>query len=179
MKRLLLTLTLVAATVAPALADPKGDLMNAMMKVARATSYHVQTTDKGKSIDMDMMPPTKMHIMMGSTMEMIKIDSEMYVKVQGTWRKFSIPGMDAMVNMYKGNIDKYTHAADDTVVTDIGMKVVDGAPLHGYTMKNAEAKTPVTIYIDGAGYPARMETDNGLVMLFSKFNAPMSIDAPI
>lgn len=179
MKRLLLVLALVAATRFPVLADSTTDLKNAMLNLAKATSYHVTATVKGHEVDADMMPPAKIHVT-ASGMEMIKIDSEMYLKMGGSWRKFAIPGMDQMTQMFTGQLESAKHPATDMIVTDLGPKIVDGVPLHGYSVRSkSDAHAASTMYIDGAGNIVRIEAPDGGVITISKFNAPMTIDAPV
>lgn len=179
MKRLLWTLALIAFSAAPALASPASDVQGAMIMLGTAKSYHVTFTAKGKTGDIDVVKPDKMHVVM-PPMEMVKIGDTSYMKMGGTWRKFTIPGMSEQItSMYEGAIHKVSSHADDVVVTDLGSKVVDGASLHAYVVKNKDAKEPTTVYIDGRGEPARLETADGTVVRFSKINDPIAIDAPI
>jgi hypothetical protein len=181
MKRLLFAVALIAATAVPALADPTNDLKNAMLNLAKATSYHMEADIKGKTVDVDMMPPGKLHMTMGSSMEMIKIDSDMYLKMGGSWRKFNIPGMDQMTQMFTSRIESASHPASDMTVVDLGPKVVDGVPLHGYNVKSkaGDKEFGSTMYVDGGGMLVRIETpDNGVIRI-SKFNQPIAIVAPI
>jgi hypothetical protein len=179
MKRLLFALALVAATAVPALADPTADLSHAMQNLGRATSYHIQFTAKGMSLDIDAMPPQKMH-MTGGPMEVVKIDNDTYVKMGETWRKFNIPGIEQMTGMYKTTIDAASHPTADMIVTDLGPKVVDGVPLHGYTWTDKEhPKASATFYLDGGGNISRIQPTEGGVIRITKINAPMTIVAPI
>jgi hypothetical protein len=180
MKRLLFALALFAFAAAPALADPKSDLMTALMQTAKQPSFHVTATDKGKTFDMDMALPDKMHMMMGP-MEMIKLGSTMYLKMNGTWRQMNMPGMDAMM----GNVANYVAYArgkynpDDTVVTDLGMKSPDGIPMHAYSVTNKGDHDPTMLYIDSSSRLARVDAADGAVVRFSKWGAIDPIVAPI
>ena len=179
MKRLLFALALVVATAVPALADPTADLRNAMINFGKLTSYHMEATAKGYSIEMDMMPPARMHVT-AAGMEAIKIDGDMYVKMGETWRKFNFPGIEQMANLYKGAIDAASHPRTDMVVDDLGPKVVDGVPLHGYSVTDKDhPKAGATLYLDGSGNIVRIVPAEGGMVKLSKFNAPMSIVAPI
>ena len=178
MKRLLCALALVVFAAAPAWADPKSDLASSMIQFSKATSFHMSATSRGKTVEVDMVKPGKVHIVV-APMEMIKIDNTMYVKMGGTWRQFTLPGMDRIADMYQGALDKSTHPTDDMVVVDLGMKTVEGATLHAYTIKNKGDTGPTTLYIDDKGFPARVETSDGSVVRFSNINGPIAINAPV
>jgi hypothetical protein len=177
MKRLLCALALVAFAAAPALADPKSDLVTAMLQFNKATSYHIAATGKGRTMEADMMLPSKMHVYVGP-MEMIKIDSTMWVKVNGSWQKLTMPGADQMTATLN-NAAAIAHTApDDLVVTDLGMKSPAGVPLHAYTVSNKAGNSPSTVYLDASGLLVRVESTDGTVVTFSKFNAVPPIDPP-
>jgi hypothetical protein len=179
MKRLLCALALVAVTTAPVLASPQSDVEGAMIGLGTAKSYHISVTGKGRTADIDMVKPGKMHLTAGP-MEMIKIDNTSYMKLNGTWQKFAIPGVsDQITSMYEGAIKNATSHPDELVVTDVGNTVVDGVPLHGYTVKTKNQATPFTTYLDSKGLPVRMDAADGTVIHFSKINEPIAIDAPM
>jgi outer membrane lipoprotein-sorting protein len=180
MKRLLCALALVAFSVAPALADPKSDVTGAMVTLESAKSYHVTVNSHGQTGDIDMVKPDKMHVVFGP-MEMIKIANTSYMKMNGSWQRFAIPGVsERLTGMYEGVLKNATSHVDDLIVTDLGNKVVDGVPLHGYTLKNKDSTVaPSTVYLDGKGMPVRMDTNENTVVHFSKINEPIAIDAPM
>ena len=96
MKRLLCALALVVFAATPALADPKSDLLAAMGHFAKATTFHMSVTGRGRTMNGDFALPTKMHII-SPQFEMIKIDTTTWVKLKGTWQKFALPGTDHML----------------------------------------------------------------------------------
>ena len=66
MKRLLCALALVVRLRSrAALADPKSDLVTAMLQFSKATSYHIAAAGKGRTMEADMMLPSKMHVYAG------------------------------------------------------------------------------------------------------------------
>jgi hypothetical protein len=178
MRRFLSALALVAFAAAPALADPKSDLMAAMGQFAKSTSYHVSASGKGTGMEADMMLPSKMHITAGP-MEMIKIDATTWVKLNGKWQKFAFPGMDQMTAGLTGAVATARSAPDDMVVTDLGMKSPEGTPLHAYAITNKAGKSPSTLFIDGSGRLVRVEGTDGMVVKFSKFNDVAPIEPPL
>ena len=179
MKRMLCALALIAFSAAPALASPQSDVQGAMMTLGSAKSYHINFSSHGKTGDIDIVKPDKMHMIV-SPMEMIKIGNASYMKLGGSWRKFEIPGVSEQITgMYEGAIRNATSHADQLIVVDLGNKVVDGIPMHAYSLKNKETNEPSTVYLDSKGEPVRMETVHSTVIKFSKFNEPIAIDAPL
>jgi hypothetical protein len=173
MRRFLCALALVAFGAAPALADPKSDLMAAMAQFGKASSYHITALAKGRTMEADMALPAKMHIYSGP-MEMIKIDQIVWVKAGSNWQKINmaaLPGADQITNAFNGAIATAHSAADDVTVTDLGMKSPEGAPLHAYTVTNKAGKSPSTVFLDAGGALVRVENTDGTVVKFSRFNA--------
>ena len=179
MKRLLCALALVAFGASPALADPKSDVMAAIVGFAKASSYHVSVIAKRGGIEGDMALPSKMHII-SPQFEMIKIDATTWMKIGGQWRQLNMPGMEQMMGGMSGLIDTARGKADDMVVTDLGMKVPSGGggPLHAYSVTNKAGKSPSTIFLDG-GTLTEIDGSDGTALKFSKFNVPVDISPPM
>ena len=179
MKRLLCALALVAFGAAPALADPKSDLMASMIGLGKASSYHVSVISKRGSIEGDIALPSKMHIT-SPQFEMIKIDQTTWVKIGGQWRQFALPGMEQITAGITGAIETARGKQDDLVVTDLGMKVPagGGGPMHAYSMTNKAGKSPATAFVDG-GTLTEIDNADGTAMKFSKFNVPVDISPPM
>jgi hypothetical protein len=178
MKRVLCALALVAFGAAPALADPKSDVLAAMIGFAKASSYHISVIGKSGAIEGDMALPAKMHIM-SPQFEMIKIDSTTWVKVSGGWRQFNMPGMEQMTAGLNEAIATARGKEDDLVVTDLGMKLPGGGgrPLHAYSVTNKAGKSPSTVFLD-RGTLVEVDGSDGTAVKFSKFNAPVEISPP-
>ncbi len=182
MKHLVAIVALVIASALPALADPQSDVVNAMTAFGKLTSYHIDATaGKDRSMSADVVNPGRMHVTAGPA-EMIQIDGTTYVKFGGSWRQFAIPGMERIFSPVTYTQKLAAHKADVTV-TDLGTKVVAGAPLHAYLVKSGSVDRPATVYLDGTGALTRVETVDGTgnldVITFSNFNGPISIVAPI
>jgi hypothetical protein len=180
MKRLLVALALavtVAAAAVPASADPTADVRGAMIAFAKATSYHVSATAEGRDIEADFLPPSRAHFI-AAPIEVITIDGTTWVKLGGGWRQFAVPGMDRITGFVQGTIDTMRNPPDDMVVTDLGPKSVDGAALHAYGVTTKSAAGTTTVYIDRSGLLARIDTNDGSTVRFSKFNAPLTIAPP-
>ena len=182
MKRLpfALPLVLVLSAVVPALADPTNDVKNAFVKLATASSYHVQIEAHGKTLEGDVAPPDKSHFVM-PPMEMIMLGKTTYVKINGSWMQFAVPGVDKMFAGYQ-QVTSMAKTPENVSVTDLGMKSPDGAPLHAYSIKNTDSSTPAIVYVDGSGSAVRVDetSANGTsIIRFSNFNVPVNIVAPI
>jgi len=177
MKRLLCLISLLAFTAGAALADATSDVRTAMLAFAKLTSYHMSIESHGRSIEVDTIPPSKVHVVM-TPFEMIKIDQTTWMKTNGTWQKLTMPGMDRVGMMYQGAVDSVAHPPSDLVVTDLGPKTVDGAPLHAYKITNKAGESPSTVYLDASGTFVRVESADGGVVRFSKFNARLTIAPP-
>jgi hypothetical protein len=180
MRRMLCALILVAFAAAPALADPKSDLMAAMLQFGKMTSYHITATDRGSTIEADMALPAKMHVTMGPV-EMIKIDSTTWVKMNGSWRQFAFPGMEQLTSSITNAVGYASgkYGSGDMIVTDLGMKSPEGVPLHAYTVTDKAGRSPATLYLDSASKLVRVDTPDGGVVRFSKFDAIDPIVPPV
>ncbi len=179
MKRFLCALALFAFAAAPALADPKSDLMGAMINLQKAGSYHMTISAKNnQKIEIDMALPAKMH-MIGPQMEAIKIDNTMWLKIGGQWRQMNIPQVETMTASLTGPMEMAKGQADDLIVTDLGMKTPSSGapPMHAYSMTNKAGKSPSTVFLDG-GIVKEIDTSDGTSMVVSKIGAPVDISPP-
>jgi len=178
LKRTLSAIVLFALAAAPALADPKADLMAAMVGFAKATSYHMTVSGRGRpGMEADIEAPGKMH-MVSPQFEFIKIDSTTWVKMNGAWQKFQVPGMDAMMGGVT-NVINMAHEPDQVTVIDLGPKSpgTGGPPLHAYQVTNEAGKSPATMFVDG-GRLIEVDNADGTSVKFSNFNAPVDIEPP-
>jgi hypothetical protein len=182
MNRLLAIVALVALSAAPALADPTNDVKNAMIGLANASSYHISATAAGHAMEGDFVKPGKMHLTAGP-FEMIVIDKTTYVKMQGAWHQFTFPGMDRVMAPLS-HAQNFLKSHDDITVTDLGPKVVGGATLHAYGVKNStNSDRPITVYLDSSGTLVRIDVadndGNTSTINFSNMNGPITIDPPV
>jgi hypothetical protein len=179
MKRFLCALALFAFAAAPALADPKSDIIAAMINLQKAGTYHMTINAKNnQKMEADMALPAKMH-MYSPQMEMIKIDNTMWVKIGGQWRQMNIPNVETMTASMTGPMEMARGQADDLVVTDLGMKTPNsgGPPLHAYSMTNKAGKSPATVFLDG-GIVREIDSNDGTSMVISKIGVPVDISPP-
>jgi hypothetical protein len=181
MRRLFIAAAIVIASASGALAAPADEVGKALVNLGTATSYHMAIeSSRGQKMDIDVVRPDKMHMMMPQA-EMIMVAGGTYVKVNGNWMKLPRP-MPQMQSAAVGYVQTLGNAKpSDVVVEDLGTKSVDGANYHAYKVTPKDGK-PANVYVDGAGLVTRMDvTDQSgtSIVRFSKFNAPISIDAPL
>jgi outer membrane lipoprotein-sorting protein len=107
------------------------------------------------------------------------------VRVGSRYRKFPVPGLSDTLDPIEKLSDLATSHANDFTVKDLGTSTVDGVAVHGFAVARANsaraAKSPSTIYVaaDGTIHQITQHTRFGMITLtFSKFNAPMTIEAP-
>jgi hypothetical protein len=180
MKRLLCALAVFAFAAAPALADPKSDVLAAMANLQKAGTYHIAFNGKNnQTMNADFALPAKMHVV-SPQMEMIKIDQTVWIKVGGQWRQMNIPGVEQMTGNVTAAIDMAKGQTEDLIVTDLGMKtpLSGGSPLHAYTMTNKAGQSPATVFLDGRTLKEVDNTD-GSSVIFSKIGVPVDISPPM
>jgi len=128
------------------------------------------------TIDGDVVNPGRMHMVMTNrSMEVIVIDQTMYMKQNGSWRKF--PGVDIM-KAQTNPLQNLAAAKGKFTVDDLGAKVIDGSALHAYRVTNIAKKNVVTVYVDGSDRIARIESGAQVIRL-SKFGEPVTIVPPL
>jgi hypothetical protein len=164
----------LAAFAAPALAGSSDSLTNAALNTTKQSSYHISMTTAQGTTEGDVVNPDRMH-MVGHGIETIVIGSTAYLKIKGAWSKMNAPGSGSMQMDVAKVIAK---SRGDYTATDLGTRVVDGAPMHAYSATNATTHRTDTIFVDGSGRIARVES-GPVVIRFTKFNEPVTITAPM
>jgi hypothetical protein len=174
--RFLATVVLVGASAATAFADATSDVYNAMAGFRKLHSYHMDVTMRAGHMSVDMVKPDRMHIVMPQG-ETYVIGPMTYIKVDGSWRK--VPGARANV-LSLGDIARNTESTrGEYVATDLGPVIVDGVQLHAYQVKKkASGKDDTKIFLDSRGRVARIETAKTVARI-SKFDEPLTIQAPM
>jgi hypothetical protein len=173
LKQFFTAIALVAVTAAPALADANADVQNAMIAFTKLSSYHMEiTTEKSRTIVADYASPGRYHTT-SAGFESIIIGPTMYMKMNGAWKK--LPGSMGSMTDYTKNLTEHPHGI---VVTAIGPRVVGGVPLRAYHVTDGATRRTQTVFLDGTGRVVRIETGS-MVMTVSRFNAPISIHAPM
>jgi hypothetical protein len=157
----------------PALAG-SDDLFNAALNTSKQSSYHITITTPHGTMEGDIVNPDRMH-MFSKDSETIMIGPTAYLKIGGAWRKMNFGSMGSMQADEAKAIAQHR---GDYVATDLGTRIVDGAPMHAYRATDTKTHRVDTIYVDGSGRMARVES-SGTVVRFTKFNEPVTIKAPM
>jgi hypothetical protein len=175
--RFFAVLALVAVSSAPAFADATGDLKNAAANFMKLTSYHIDVAGShGPVAQADVVPPSRVHAIVPHA-ETILVDSTLYIKVHGSWHQFQMHGPSKLFDQPNYSKMVLDHVRD-VDAKDLGMRTVDGASLHAYSVTNPKSHKTDTVFLDNGGRITRVE-GRGAVITISKFNTPMTIAAPI
>jgi hypothetical protein len=171
---LLAIMAFAAASTLSARAGTPAIVMQALQTTMK-TSYHMtMVSPQTGAVEADVVPPSRMHLLMKKeNMEAIVIDSTMYMKQNGTWKKY--PGVDIMKMQ---TLQSLAASTDKFTVDDLGPKLIDGALLHAYRTTNLKTKTVASFFLDGSGRIARMEVGSDVIQ-FSKFGETVTITAPM
>jgi hypothetical protein len=157
----------------PAAADPSAAVTGAVITMSRQPSYHFSMSVAGESVEGDMVNPGKYHVVMKNA-ETIMIGPTFYMKMNGKWTKSVGMTPSSQTDVVK---EMNLHRADYTS-QDLGMRAIDGAPLHAYSVTNVKKNTTTRMYVDAGGRIARIDVA-GSVMRFSRFGEAVSIVAPM
>jgi hypothetical protein len=185
MRSILAFFTLFALSTGLAVADPlPPQLATAFANFGAAKTYHMTLNAHGQQMDLDVVSPGRQHMTMHGgkmDMEMIRIDSDTYMKMNGTWQKFSLPGMDALFSKYAKYREIATGHTTDVKIADLGMTAVGGDPMHEYAISSATSDaTDVYVGADGLIHQMVINGKDGTAtMVFSGYNSPITIVAPI
>ena len=150
----------------------------------KATSYHVTMKGPGMEMEMDVVCPDKVRTVSKTgnmTSEMVRVGPAMYMKSRGKWMKIpatgqpasmcggssapgsKMPAIDANATMTKGS----TETVNGETCTDWTTTVSDG--------KGGQAQS--TMCIGSDNLPRQVQTGQ-MVMTYSDWNKPITIDAP-
>jgi hypothetical protein len=179
MRPIVVVVLLIIASALPAIAGPVDDVKRCMLAMQALHSYHMSSAIGGESFETDVVKPGRMH-MRSARMEAIMLPGMTYMKMGGKWTKFANTGSRS----FAADIDKANAyvAAGNFSATDLGIKIVNGTPLHAYSVTLKSSSSPFTLYVGAHDLPRRMEftsTSGTLAATFSEFNAPMTITAPM
>jgi hypothetical protein len=186
-----------AATVAASAAGaPSASKVAEAMASAR--SYHVEGTSAtadGKALELvwEVAKPDRAHMKVtqaGQTFEYFQIGPDVYLNVGGKWTKQAstdLTGGIAAVGKTADDLIKgFNSGADqgDTVAPG-RQDIVDGTPCQEYVVTSSKPDRPAGSWCVGLGdnLPRRFvgtgTTGRSFNMTFSKWNAPIAIEAPI
>jgi hypothetical protein len=119
----------------------------------------------------------------GGAMEMIVTGTATYIKHGGSW--MTMPAAGAMANAITAPLSElrtYTSAPkEDLRISDLGTVTIDGIVTHGYTIGDVDHPKSANVYLapDGTIYQMTTSAAGGSTVTFSKYNAPITIVAPM
>lgn len=184
-----LTATFAAiALAAPTLAqaNPSSDLFQAWRTFGTVKSYHADVkVSSDRTVSMDVIVPNKTHVTMSQGMQMIRIDSDMWIYREGSWMKLPVamPQMGAMTNT-AGTMGMNAKPQPDAyTITYLGPAVVNGSAAQHYRIERKDKSTkPVEMWIGANHLPLEVmaQGDSGPTTIFySKYNAVPDITPPM
>jgi outer membrane lipoprotein-sorting protein len=184
----LLFASLFSTTVAPALADPAGDLQQAMSAFAAVKSVHIDMkTENGGTGTEDMVAPNKMRAtmtMMGRQMQMVRIGDDTWVNFMGQWRKthYSNPIITQM-NAAQAILSKHKDVREGYNVTDGGPAMVNGTPAHKYHMVDKQNGASIDVYVGPGHLPLQIvwshASGENMTWTYSQYNSVADITPPM
>lgn len=160
--------------------------------MAAATSYRVQATipsQQGPPVEMayEVVRPDRLHMrtsQQGQSFEMIIIGSDSYMNAGGTWIKAPAgtptgSGFASNANQVIDDFNKSVQEGD--TYTPGGPDVVNGAPCQQVmvTTTNPQRANGTWCFGTADSLPRRFTSPAVGTMLFTDWNAPLRIDAPV
>jgi len=147
-----------------------------------ARSYHMSFASPDTKIEIDIVKPDRLRSSINGNVETISIGNTMYIHGPTGWLKTA--GADAADANFQDLTKELSIAkmSDPSVtIVDKGMTTFAGRPCHRYAVaKSGEPPSTVDVGIDNEIYRIAgggADADKGAI--FSKFNAPIRISAPI
>ena len=186
----LLLTSLFSMTIAPALADPAGDINQAVKAFAAVKSVHIDVTGgNGMTGSEDMVAPNKSHItynMMGRQMQMIRIGQDVWVNAMGSWSKgthyMSTNPIVTQMDAAQAILNKNKDVREKYKVTDAGSGMVNGTTAHKYHMVDKGNGSQIDVYLAPNHLPLQIvfgKGDQGMTWTYSQYNSVSDIAPPM
>jgi hypothetical protein len=161
-----------------ALADAYDDLVKVQTAFLKAKSYHGEENfSTGRTTTVDYSGPDRWRVQPSPDVTELVIGSDVYMVHKGHATKMPFGGM--IVNRI---IKAFTFSADSEIkqsARDLGMQSLDGQSVHAYSYVSHGAAA--TLYVGSDSLPVQcVVKDKNLttIVKYSKFNEPISIEAP-
>jgi hypothetical protein len=171
----------VGAVPLPIRADPTSDVLAAGKNFAALKSWHAEESSDGRSIGVDFSAPDRFRIQTPAGTQYV-IGSEMYVTVAGHTMKLAIPQVASMIAQFRSPGQAATFAKTHPV-TDLGNSSVGGVATHAYGFDDTTEgiTTHNVLDVGPKALPYRMTVTSNrgnAVIIYSKFNVPVTIEPP-
>jgi hypothetical protein len=174
----------LAAAPLTARADPAGDVRRAGEKFAQLKYFHATMTSRGVVSEVDCAAPDRFRVTTPAAKgPSYIIGAMMYVNAGGHYMSLPMPGLTAMMG-YLRTPAQATKFAATHQIKDLGPSSVDGVAVHTYgfddTSHNITTHNVLAVG-EADGLPHRMTitgTQGATVINYSRFNVPVTINAP-
>ncbi|HTV72796.1 MAG TPA: hypothetical protein VME66_03705 [Candidatus Acidoferrales bacterium] len=189
MRRLLqlaaMAVVLTSFVPVPAQADTTDALQRLAVSFAKLQSFHATMQSGPMNADMDYVAPDRYHLIMhsGHDIEEMIIGETVYAKLGSQWMKFPMPGVTQMIAHFR-QPEAVAKTIDTSKITDMGMTQLNGTPAHQYGVDSGDGSTHTVMWIGPHDLPLRIDAEElsnkrVTTILYSEFNAPITIEAPI
>lgn len=178
----IVTTALVVLLAVPrsALADACGDLQNVQVAFRSAKSYHVEEHfSNGKTVVVEYSAPDRWRIQNSPTTTNLVIGNNVYAVSNGQTSKIPFGGfiMRKMIEHGEFSVDKDIQRS----AQDLGTQTLNGETVHVYSY--ASHGNSATMYVSPDMLPVQVvvkdkEGKEVTTNVYSKYNQPISIDAP-
>lgn len=161
-----------------ALADAYGDLKKAQAAFLSAKSWHAEEhLSDGRTVQVDFSAPDRWRIQPTPTMTEVVIGNDVYMIQGGRSMKMPMGGMmiSKMIKQFQISDDPEVRKS----AQDLGTQMLNGRTVHAYSY--TVRGVPETIYLGDDSLPVQAVVKNSsatTVVDYSKFNQPISIEAP-
>jgi len=185
----LLVTSFFSLTIAPAFADPAGDLNAAIRAFAAAKSVHVDVkTSRGVTGAIDMVQPDKSRTtvsMMGRQTQVVIIGKDEYINMNGSWQKSHYGAANPIItqmNAAQAVLNKNHDIRKEYKVSGGGPAMVNGTPARKYHLVGKDNGSAVDVYIGAGNLPLQIAwgmADENMTWTYSQYNNVPDITPPM
>ena len=184
MRHLLISasLALLLAIAAPAAADPRSEVTQAVARLGGANSYvvHIDAPQSGAAgqIELQHVAPDRYRMIMPGGPTQTIIGSTVYMQIGGRTMRVPLPAgtLDQLQDQAK-----IRETQDNARIESLGSDTVDGQPAAKYRIVHADQPdAEVTMWVGSNGWPLQMRADGKdgpTTMRYSRFNDPALVIA--
>jgi hypothetical protein len=165
-------------------ADSTSDaLQRVAVSFSKLQSFRATMTSGTMTDKLEYVAPDRYHIIIHTTrdMEEMIVGDTVYAKLGEQWMKLPMPGVTQMVAHFR---EPAAAAANiqTSKVSDMGTTLLNGTPVHRYGVDSADG-THAVLWIGPHDLPLRVDVQGAdkrvTTILYSDFNTPITIEAPV
>lgn len=183
MRRLFFLAAALSVMAAPlaARADPSADVLAAAKNFSNLKYWHAEEVYEGRSIAVDYATPNRFRLQLPTGPQYV-IGSDVYIGVAGHTMKMAMPQATAMIDQLRSPAAA-TKFAQKHTIKDLGGTKVGTVATHAYAFDDTTngITTHNVLDIGPGALPYRLTVDSNrgkVVVLYTKFNVPVSIEPP-